>query len=138
LEDIDHILKSHNVRSTKIRKDILQKFITSEYSLSHSSLEKRLSSEYDRVTIYRTIHKFEECGIIHRISDDSGKNFYGLCSGNCNQKDHQDEHIHFKCTECENIYCLKKPTLPTFNIPDGYTLKNYSINVDGICKNCNN
>ena len=72
------ILKSHKLRITDCRLDIIQEFLDRQVALAHSDLEEKLKSNFDRVTIYRTLSTFLEQDIIHKVLDDSGG--HKICS----------------------------------------------------------
>lgn len=132
--DLKNILKEHSLRVTDCRIDVLNAFIGSGHALSTRELEDNFS-KYDRVTLYRTLHSFEEKGIIHSIPDDSGFARYGVCHETCGPEEHSHDHIHFKCVSCGNIECLPKHHAPEVKIP-GYQVKDINMILTGICKEC--
>ena len=135
MAEVEELLKKHDVKPTIIRKSILSEFKNSNFALSHSDLEKSLGDSYDRVTIYRAINMFEKNGLIHKIIDDGGISKYALCFGDCMTDRHNDDHVHFKCNACNNIFCLDE-IVPNLNLPEGYSVSSYSVNVEGKCKSC--
>jgi Fe2+ or Zn2+ uptake regulation protein len=88
----------------------------------------------DRVTIYRILQGFCDDGIIHKIASESGKTHYALCH-NCNHEKHNDNHLHFHCLGCNNIFCLEAPAIIT-SLPKGYEARSVSCVVSGYCCNC--
>jgi Fur family transcriptional regulator, ferric uptake regulator len=136
LNQVSNILKKHNLRNTDSRVDILSLFLNNSKALSHSDLENSLPSNFDRVTIYRTLKSFVENGILHKVPDDSGNPRYALCN-TCTDHNHNHDHVHFKCEKCGNTTCIVNLNIPDFNLPKGYTTSEINILVQGICKNCN-
>ncbi|KPQ19280.1 MAG: Zn-responsive transcriptional regulator Zur [Algoriphagus marincola HL-49] len=129
------ILKSHKLRITDCRLDIIQEFLDRQVALAHSDLEEKLKSNFDRVTIYRTLSTFLEQDIIHKVLDDSGATKYALCSHE-DEHDHDHEHVHFKCEICGDTSCLEDISLPGVKLPKGYKKREMSLLVTGICPKC--
>ncbi|KAB2918744.1 MAG: transcriptional repressor [Bacteroidetes bacterium] len=134
-EHVLHTLRNHKLRVTDTRIKVLAEFIAYKRALTQTDLEANLGKEFDRVTIYRTLHSFLESGILHKIPDDSGATQYALCD-NCDVHAHHDEHIHFKCTNCQKIECLDHYTVPKFEVPVGYSIKTADLVVTGVCAQC--
>lgn len=131
--DLKQILKRHKLRITDCRMDVLELFLNHKKALSFKDLEDRLN-DYDRVTLYRTLHSFTDHGVLHKIPDDSGFATYGVCHETCDAEEHHHNHMHFKCNECGNIECLDEH-LPKINLP-GYKVEEANLIVNGICQSC--
>ncbi len=139
LNDINLLLKSNKIRPTEIRRQILNVFIGVNYALSHADIVKNLKGNTDRVTIYRTLEKFEQKGLIHKIVDHEGITRFashGLGGCDINFKHHKRNHLHFRCTECGNIYCMCSVQVPEINVPEGFKLKSLNLLAEGICEKC--
>ncbi len=134
---IESLLTNHHVRKTKIRVAVLDLFLNNPYALAHAEIEQRIG-EFDRVTIYRTLKSFEEQGLIHRVIDDSGAMKFAICSptSNCQEHHHQDQHIHFSCTNCGKTFCLDTVPFPAIQLPPGYHFAKLDLLAQGICKHC--
>ena len=130
---IKKILKSHKLRVTEGRIDVLEFFLRQNKTLSFRDLEEEFKDS-DRVTLYRTLNSFTENGLIHKIPDDSGFATYGLCHDTCDANDHAHDHMHFKCNACGTIECLEQ-NIPEVKIP-GYTVTEANLILKGTCKNC--
>lgn len=128
------ILQRHKLRITACRKEIIQEFLIKQVALSHSDLENSLDSQFDRVTIYRTLKTFLDKDVVHKVLDDSGSTKYALCSHE--EEDHNHEHVHFKCEICGETTCLEAITLPSIKLPAGFQKKEMSLLVQGICSKC--
>ena len=131
--DIKKILKSHNLRVTDGRIDVLAHFLRKDGALSIKDLQDELK-ESDRVTLYRILSAFTKNGVLHKIPDDSGMITYGLCHDTCGVDNHQHDHMHFKCDECGVVECLDQ-VIPMISIP-GYKVKEANLILKGICKRC--
>ena len=114
----EKILKEHKLRNTPIRIAVLSYFKESNSALSHANLEQYFNNQFDRVTLYRTINSFIE--------------------HNCNEHQHYDNHVHFKCTICSKIECLHHAQIPKVKVPMGYTINAANLLLEGICSKCNN
>lgn len=136
LEERKNILKQHNLRITNCRLDVIEHFLAKKRALSLSDLESNYSN-YDRVTLYRTLGSFLDSGILHKIPNDGGNATYGLCHETCSPADHTHNHIHFKCNKCGEIECLDDKAVPSVQLPKGYKLHMVNMIVDGLCLNCN-
>lgn len=127
------ILKSHGLRITDCRMDVLGLFSGQDHALNIKSLEESLGT-YDKATLYRTLSTFTEHGILHKIPDDQGVPTYGICHGTCDATGHHHQHLHFKCTQCDQVECIDYP-VPSVLLP-GYQVEEVNVIATGICKNC--
>lgn len=135
---ITETLKANNLRLTDAREAVLSVFSKDAVALAHADIETKLSANYDRVTIYRTLKTFVEKGLIHKVLDDIGGMKYALCREKCNTEDHHHhhDHVHFKCSNCLQTTCLDEVTIPQIILPQGYRKSEMNLLVQGICKNC--
>ncbi|RKO69068.1 transcriptional repressor [Sphingobacterium puteale] len=130
------ILKRNSLKVTQPRLKVLEIISTKDSAISQPELEKLLGKDIDRVTLYRVLASFEEKGIIHKIFDLHGTATYAMCSTNCSEHDHHDQHVHFICRVCNSVYCLDEITLPKVNIPNGFSLEAIAVNALGVCNHC--
>jgi Fur family transcriptional regulator, ferric uptake regulator len=135
--DKKSILKEFSLRNTSCREEILQVFLNKNFALSHADIENKLSENFDRVTIYRTLKTFLDKGIIHKVLDDEGTTKYALCKEACAHHEHHHEHVHFKCIQCGLTNCLEDIQIPLLQLPDGYSRIETNLLVQGICQLCN-
>ena len=129
------VLKDFKLRSTPIRQEILQLFLQRNYALSHADIEHEIENALDRVTVYRTLKTFLDRGLIHKVLDDSGGVKYALCDDACNSAGHHHDHVHFKCKQCGQTYCLNV-SVPAIELPKGYREHEVNLLIQGVCKNC--
>ncbi len=134
---VKNFLKEHALRSTHCRSEILRVFLKRNEALSHADLEKEIDEDIDRVTIYRTLNTFLDKGIIHRVLDYSGSTRYALCN-DCSLRDHNHEHVHFKCRICGHTSCLDPVKVPQLELPKGYVIGEVNVLIEGRCNKCNN
>ncbi len=134
--ELKQSLKNHKLRITDCRMDVLEYFQQQKKALSFRDLEYKFQ-EYDRVTLYRTLHSFEENGLLHKIPGDSGSAVYGLCN-DCGVEAHHHNHMHFKCDTCGTTECIDVPVeIPTISLPKNYKMTDMDVIVNGICNHCN-
>jgi len=132
------LLKDHDLRLTQGRADVIEVFLNNNIAISHADIESAVDGKYDRVTIYRTLKSFLDRGMIHKILDDKGGIRYALCADECSDGDHQHNHIHFKCNECEQTICLEHVEIPSVKLPRGFTAEESNFLITGICDKCKN
>lgn len=121
-------------RSTKTKQMVMSLLETSESALCHEDIEKQLSGQLDRVTIYRILQGFCDDGKIHKIAGEKGKTYYALCR-DCSHEKHNDNHLHFRCVSCQNVFCMDVPAL-ILPLPPEYDVREVSCTVSGYCPNC--
>lgn len=135
-EIIADTLKKHQLSVTDSRKKILSFFLESKNALAHADIEQKSSTEFDRVTIYRTLQTFVERGLIHTIPTSDNSIRYALCKDNCGAGLHHDDHVHFICDSCQNTYCLDHISIPKIKLPKGFIATQTDLVVSGICNKC--
>tara|TARA_B100000809_G_scaffold22594_1_gene19701 strand:+ start:1231 stop:1647 length:417 start_codon:yes stop_codon:yes gene_type:complete len=133
-EELGQLLIHHELKQTQKRKDVLALFYQYEHALSSKMIEQNFKS-FDRVTLYRLLNSFEEKGLIHKVVNDHGEIFYAKCQS-CKHHNHQDDHIHFHCSDCKKIYCLEDLNHSDIKVPAGFTAQSINLAVYGICKVC--
>ena len=130
-------VKGSGLKDTPLREEVLLFFINSHKALSSKEIIDKLGHKYDRVSIFRTISSFSEKGIIHSIPTSSDYVVYSLCRENCKVSGHNDNHYHFYCHKCGNIFCLNDFDYDDSKMPQGYKTERVNIIFEGICKDCN-
>jgi Fur family transcriptional regulator, ferric uptake regulator len=133
---VNDVLKAFNLSVTDSRRKILALFYESKGALAHADIEKKSASNFDRVTIYRTLQTFVDKGIIHTIPTADNSVKYALCKDECTEGHHHDNHVHFICDECNITFCLDHVEIPTVKLPKGFAGKQTDVVVSGICNNC--
>lgn len=121
-------------RNTYIKEEILGLLSNSKAAMSQADVEEQISVAADRATIFRTLNRFVEDGIAHRIVSDEGKSYFAICHSKCTAGHHHDTHYHFRCTECNRLECMKD-TLKV-KLPEGYAIKQANVVLTGTCANC--
>lgn len=132
----DELLREHGLRRTLGRVQVLDFFLAQKIAISHSDLSKNFDGQLDRASLYRTLQDFESHGIIHKVPDDEVSVKYAICHGPCSEDAHHDSHLHFKCYDCKQTYCLDSASLPSFEIPSGFKAQSAEVLIHGQCKAC--
>ncbi|MDH5474550.1 MAG: transcriptional repressor [Cyclobacteriaceae bacterium] len=132
--ELKNILKQHKLRVTDCRMDVLEYFIKNNQAFSFKNLEDEFT-QYDRVTLYRTLHSFTENGVFHKIPSDTGMITYGVCSTTCSPQNHQHNHMHFQCNCCGKVECLAEDHIPVVKIPL-YEVMEVNMILKGVCPQC--
>jgi Fur family ferric uptake transcriptional regulator len=136
--DFAGLLHKNHLKATGPRLGVLQIIANRDSAISQPILEKLMGEEVDRVTLYRILRTFEEKGILHKVIDLNGTANYAICFSDCTEHQHHDEHFHFNCTQCKNVYCLNDLHLPSIQIPIGFKAESVNLAITGICNHCNN
>lgn len=129
------ILKSHQLRVTDCRLEIIREFLDKQVALAHGDLEETLDNQFDRVTIYRTLKTFLDKDVVHKVLDDQGVTKYALCMHEEEQA-HNHEHVHFKCEKCHETVCIESVSLPSIKLPKGFKKREMSLLIQGTCNKC--
>ena len=135
-ERIVDLLKRNHLSITESRKKILGHFLDANGALAHADIEHKSGTEFDRVTIYRTLQTFVEKGIIHTIPTTDNSVRYALCKDECSAGHHHDDHVHFLCDDCGTTYCLDHVTVPKVMLPEGFVATQNDLVVSGLCNKC--
>lgn len=133
-KQIQLLLKEKGLRTTDIRVAVLTLFWDKEEAASAAELEKLLP-QFDRVTVYRTLHTFVENKILHAIPCEGATRFARSFRQENSDSD-CNEHIHFKCNACYRTICLASVPTPKISLPNGYSLATTGVVAEGVCKQC--
>ncbi|MFN3405005.1 MAG: Fur family transcriptional regulator [Cytophagaceae bacterium] len=135
-QDIKEMLREHNLKVTDQREQVLKVFLAKNKVLQLSEINKSISKDFDRITLYRTLNTFEQHGLIHKIPDKSGNATYALCRHDSVNHNHDDNHVHFKCTSCNVTLCLEDVEIPPIRIPKKFTAEKFNFLIEGRCEKC--
>ncbi len=129
------ILKAHQLKVTKCRISVINFFLEHSGANSQKQIESECS-DFNRVTIYRTLNSLVKAGVLHKIPNESGMANYALSHHTDTKSKRHDNHVHFKCQSCGKIECLEDKKIPHASVPKGYTLNKVNLILDGVCVNC--
>ncbi len=127
------LLRAAGVKVTLGRVRVLDALAIAAAPLSHADLEVQLP-DADRVTLYRVLDSLVACGLALRAVDARGV-FRFSASGPHRR---HDGHVHFRCTGCGGVFCLKAAPPPLPKLPRGFHLDHVEYDVSGTCAACHN
>jgi len=134
MDELKTLLRNRNLKATGIRLEVLQIISEFENAIPYTILQKKLTN-FDRVTLYRTLNSLTDKGIIHKAAIDENDTYYALCEHTCDSTHHHHEHIHFKCVECKSVSCLDIES--SFQIPiSNHDIHQIEVVATGVCENC--
>ncbi len=135
MTEIEKTLENHGIRPTAMRILIYRYFAEKQVATALTDIENTFAKA-ERTTLYRTVKKFEEKGLVHQIDDGTGIAKYALCEPGCNCEIDRDLHLHFHCTHCDETVCLTEHKIPHVNLPDRYIAEDANLVIKGICDKC--
>lgn len=119
-------------RKTNSKTEVLKLLKSKGSAMSHDMIDSEIDS-FNRATIYRILNRYCEDGILHKIIDETGKQFFALCK-TCDQTNHKHNHFHFKCTNCNKVECMEGEL--NFSLPSRYVVENFNAMLSGSCGKC--
>lgn len=128
------ILDQHGLRKTAFRAKVLDLFLENSKALTLDDLEEGLG-EFDRITLYRCLKSFETSGIVHKVYAPNGTQAYARSPQQ--RTDGQRDHVHFVCSDCNDIVCLNEFDPVKVILPSGYKAEQQHVMVTGLCNKCN-
>lgn len=134
--DIEKILRASGLKKTSVRVGVLKHLSNSLNALSQPEFETLFNGLENRVTVYRVLRDLEEKGLIHRVYDLEGVARFALCKPRQVQA-HSDDHIHFNCVTCKNVFCMEDIHLSIPDLPKGFEFRAIHFTIEGVCKICN-
>jgi Fur family transcriptional regulator, ferric uptake regulator len=134
-EEVNALLGNKNLSRTPCRVEVLRALLDSGSALSETEIRNKLSYNFDRTTIYRTIRSFLDQDVIHGISLEGGEVRYAITQ--TREKHSGHFHAHFYCDGCNNVYCLSRPEFVPPVLPEGFSATSFDLLINGRCKECN-
>lgn len=133
--EIQQILDRKDIKSTPNRILVLKEFIKTSHPLTLANLESLLEFSMDKASIFRVLELFARKDVVHVIEDGSRSSKYELCRSD-SQHSIGDQHIHFYCEKCKNIFCFEDQQIPIVDIPEGFNPHSINYMIKGICPDC--
>ncbi|MBD00230.1 MAG: Fur family transcriptional regulator [Crocinitomicaceae bacterium] len=134
IDAVKEILKKRNLKATSNRLNLLMKMENKGSAMSYSNIQNDMQP-IDRVTLYRTIEKLKEKGIIHIAYQSNNEIYYAICGMDCSIENHTHNHVHFKCLNCKTVTCEDLLNSLKISLPN-YEIHNVAVSVDGLCEIC--
>mgnify|MGYP003294565905 CR=1 FL=1 len=123
---------------TKQRESLLEFFKENkENCFLAKDIIKNAKLSLGEATIYRTLSKFVEEGLLKKfISSDGSGSYYQYNEG----RDECASHFHLKCTKCGTLFHMDcsflKDMTQHINLEHGFNVDNSKTTLYGTCKNC--
>jgi len=126
----EELLKKNNLSITKKRVLLLSLLEKSKGPITIDEIKKRTGDSMDTSTIYRSLKKLVDVGVIYQTDFRDGVSYFEF------QKEH---HHHIICTNCKNResvdFCVSG-SLKSLEVKTGYIITNHIFELFGLCKNC--
>lgn len=132
--EIITLLKTKNKRVTAAKIDILAYFHQSNKSYSLSELQAKIPDRYNRSTLFRNLQDLSEDGILEKFINTNGVDTFLINSEF--DKNVQNSHSHFKCTDClsiENLPLLSHDIITSFG---NKKINSLNLIIEGVCDDC--
>lgn len=125
------LLRTSGVKVTPGRVRVLDTLLAASQPMSHADIEALLP-DADRVTLYRVLDSLVACGLALKAVDTRGVFRFSASDA---QREHR-HHVHFRCTDCGRVFCLKDAPPPPPKLPRGFRLADAEYDLRGTCANC--
>jgi len=139
LEEFKVLLKKNGEKFTIQREIILETLYNSDEHLTPEALHQLIQKKHPDLktgiaTIYRTLSRLEESDIVTSLSFGAQGKKYELGA--------KDHHDHMICTECGDITEFVDEEIEKrqhdIASANGFKMKDHSMQIYGLCKNCHN
>lgn len=128
------LLEQHGIRPTSNRIVVAKALAEVEHPASIADLERRILT-IDKSGIFRSLMLFRDHHLVHALEDGEGGVKYELCHSHDDEED-DDQHVHFYCERCHEIYCLYDMPVPQVEVPEGYEVRSVNYLIKGLCPKC--
>ena len=128
------LLEQHGIKPTSNRIVVVKALSEAEHPATISDLETHILT-IDKSGIFRSLMLFREHHLVHSIEDGDGGMRYELCHSHADEED-DDQHVHFFCERCHQIFCLHDTPVPTVEAPPGFRVRSSNYMLKGICPEC--
>jgi len=126
-------LRARGARATPARLRILALLEAADRALSRHDIDTALGPGlFDRVTLYRTLDRLVEAGLVLRSVDERRVSRFSAAAA----AGAHESHAHFRCERCGRVFCLAdvRPARP--RLPAGFRGVRIDLNVRGLCRAC--
>jgi Fur family peroxide stress response transcriptional regulator len=88
---------------------------------------KQEMPDISMATVYNCLDALVKCGLVRQVSLERGAARF--CPN-------MQEHCHFYCDECEEVFDISLPAETGVRLPKGFRAERYDIAIHGKCPNC--
>ena len=128
-------ISQRNTRPRKLIADKLIELSQSGETFSTDDLWQELresDSHIGRATVFRSVEKLVETGVLDRIDYADGSHRYRVCG------DHH--HHHLTCVQCHSVldidFCLHKGSLSSIEQQTHFDIEGHTLTLFGRCEKC--
>ncbi len=128
-------VSQRNTRPRRLIAERLIKFATNETDFTTDELWQELRKvepKLGRATVFRSVEKLVNMGVLNRIEFADGTHHYRVCGGT--------HHHHLTCTCCHRVVdvdvCLPAEQLATISDKTKFAIEGHSLTLFGRCENC--
>lgn len=131
---IERLLRSSGLRRTKPRAAILGVLMRARKPLTQEQISSKLGPAIaNKVTIYRTLERFCEAGLVHKAFMQKRAWHFELAD-RCTES---QCHPHFTCEKCGVISCLVGlPVSIIKGVKKGFVIHRQQVRLEGLCPRC--
>lgn len=132
---LEEFLESKGIKPTANRILVIRELLKASRPISMTDLESIFDHTVDKTSIFRVLELFAQKEIVHVIEDGSRSLKYELCRSHpCHTI--SDQHAHFFCERCKEIFCLPDIRMPIVELPEGYQPHAINYVIKGLCPGC--
>ena len=131
---INNLLSSAKLRRTGPRVAILDVLIKAKKPLTQVQIAAKLAETIpNKVTIYRTLERFCEVGLVHKAFMQKRAWHFELAD-KCSES---QCHPHFTCEKCGVISCLVGLSVSIVEgLKKGFVIHRQQVRLEGLCPRC--
>ena len=134
------MLRQGNVKVTKNRRKVLERFLESDKPWTLQSLHRSLSlrEDCDQSSVYRALAALCSAGLLEEFTLSGDKQtFYSLNRESPVQPHH---HHHIVCEECGKVshldFCLPATLMGKIEDASGFRITEHNLGFKGVCAAC--
>lgn len=126
--------KQHNLNITPQRTAIYQQLVKAKNHPDSEDIYRKIKNIFPQIsldTVYRTLSKFAEIGLIHLVEGYGESKRYDPDTNN---------HHHFRCSRCNKIVDFQDENYDRLKVPKAFQknfkVTNIKIVLEGMCDEC--
>jgi Fur family transcriptional regulator, ferric uptake regulator len=133
--DASTLLAAAGLQPTRQRLAIVAELVREPNDVTAQELHDRLRARGPApglATVYRTLTRLEEAGVVDALTHHAGELCYRLCG--------DDHHHHFVCSSCHGVVevgdCRLEPWLEDLADAHGFAVTGHRVELEGVCASC--
>ncbi|GCE16199.1 Fur family transcriptional regulator [Tengunoibacter tsumagoiensis] len=129
-------LSQRNTRPRQLIAEHLIKLALAGSDFTTDDLWQTLRQEDPRIgraTVFRSVEKLVDVGLLNRIEFADGSHHYRVCGGS-------HHHHHLTCSQCHRVVevdlCLSPEQIATISNQTDFAIEGHTLTFFGRCKEC--